>query len=172
MQSSSFLLIFYGALFALAVAELARTWKKLFTDSYWEYTAWSIGFFFLAAFNWFGMQYQLDFMTGSFVRYLSLMIPPVLFYLMVSVFTPEKEENVKIHFLDQRKTIFFLLALFVLSNAIVSYFTSDRTLIFNIMRLVAMTVALLCAFSNKMVFRIILLIYLFIGILSTAIFQL
>jgi len=172
MQSSSFLLIFYGALFALAVAELARTWKKLFYDSYWEYNAWSMAFFFLAAFNWYGMQYRLEFLSTSFLSYLLLMIPPLLFYLLVSVFTPEKEENVKQHFLNQRKSIFILLALFVISNIIVSYFTSDRSINVNLLRLIAVVLALLCAFSDKMIFRILLLTYLVVGILSTTILQL
>ena len=39
----------------LAVAELARNWKKLLKEPYWEYTAWSVGLFMIAAFNWYGM---------------------------------------------------------------------------------------------------------------------
>jgi len=172
MQSSSFLLIFYGALFALAVAELGRTWKKLFYDSYWEYNAWSMAFFFLAAFNWYGMQNRLEYLSTSFLSFLSLMIPPLLFYLLVSVFTPEKEENVKSHFFENKKIIFILLALFVLSNIIVTFFTNDSSPNVNLLRLIAVVLALLCAFSNKIIFRILFLIYLVVGILSTTILQL
>ena len=172
MQSSSFLLIFYGALFALAVAELGRSWKKLFYDSYWEYNAWSMAFFFLAAFNWYEMQNRLEYLSTSFLSYLLLMIPPLLFYLLVSVFTPEKEENVKSHFFENKKIIFILLALFVLSNIIVAYFTNDSTLNVNLIRLIALMLALLSAFSNKIIFRILLLIYTIVGILITSIFQL
>ena len=172
MQSSSFLLVFYGALFALAVAELGRTWKKLFYDSYWEYNAWSMAFFFLAAFNWFGMQYRLEFLSTSFLSYLLLMIPPLLFYLLVSVFTPEKEDNVKKHFLNQRKSIFILLALFVISNILISYFTNDRSMNVNLLRLIAVVLAFISAFRDKIIFRILLLIYLVAGILATTIFQL
>jgi len=172
MQSSSFLLIFYGALFALAVAQLAGTWKKLFYNPYWEYNIWSLSLFFLAAYNWYGMQYRLEFLSSSFLSYLFLMIPPLLFYLMVSVFTPDKEEDVKEHFLQERKTVFTLLALFILSNIIVGLYTQDRSLSVNLMRLVAIILALLSAFTNLLIFRIILLIFIFAGILTVSILQL
>ena len=79
MENNSFLLVFYGALFALAVAELARTWKKLLTDMYWEYTAWSGAFFLIAAFNWYGMQFKVGLLGTSFLHYLFLLIPPILY---------------------------------------------------------------------------------------------
>jgi hypothetical protein len=172
MQSSSFLLIFYGALFALAVAELVQTWKKLFYKPYWEYTSWSIAFFFIAAYNWYGMQYRLEALSESFFSYLFMMIPPLAFYLLVSVFTPEKEEDVKEHFFYERKSIFILLAIFVFTNILVSLFTSDRSLPIHIIRIGAVAIALLCAFINKLILRIILLFYLFAGILLATILQL
>lgn len=172
MQTHSFLLIFYGALFALAVAELARTWKKLFYNPYWEYTSWSVAFFFVAAYNWFGMQYRLEYLGESFLSYLFMMTPPLLFYLLVSVFTPEKEEDVKDHFLSERRSIFILLALFVLSNVLVSLFTNDSSMNMNYARLIAIVLALLCAFSKKLILRIILLVFLFVGILSITLLQL
>jgi len=172
MQANSFLLIFYGALFALAVAELARTWKKLLQKSYWEYSAWSGALFFIAAFNWFGMQYRMEHIGTSFLSYLLLLIPPTLFYLLVSVFTPDENEDVKSHFLNHRKRIFLLMALFVISNMVISYFTGDRSLQVNLVRSVAVGLTLLCAFSERKIFRIVLLIYVMGGIMAISILQL
>ena len=172
MQSNSFLLIFYGALFALAVAELAKTWKKLLNESYWEYTAWSGGLFLIAAFNWFGMQYRMEHLGVSFLYYFFMMIPPLLFYLLVSVFTPEKDENVKDHFLLNRKKIFSILLLFVLSNMLISYFTGDRGIQVNILRGIAAILAVACVLSEKMIYRLLLLIYAVGGIFTIAFFQL
>ncbi len=172
MQSNSFLLVFYGALFALAVAELAKTWKKLLTDSYWEYTAWSVSLFLIAAFNWFGMQYRIEHIDTSFLYYLFLMIPPLLFYLLVSIFIPEKNERVREHFLTNRKKIFTILLLFVLSNMTISYFTGDRSLQVNLVRAVAAIFTMACIVSDKLVFRVLLLAYVVLGIFSISILQL
>jgi hypothetical protein len=172
MQSNSFLLIFYGALFALAVAELAGSWKKLLRKSYWEYNAWSAAFFLVAAFNWHGMQYRMEHIGSSFFGFLLLLIPPVLFYLLVSVFTVRGDEDPKEYFLSSRPQIFLITALFVFSNVIVTYLTGDRSIQLNILRLIGVLLALVCVFSSRQWLRVLLLVYLFSGILAASFLQL
>ena len=172
MQPSSFLLVFYGALFALSVAELAKTWKNVLLKPYWEYTLWSGILFLVAAFNWFGMKFRIEHIGTSFFTYIFFMIPPLLFYLLVSVFTPKEGEDFKSHFLGSRFKVFLLLALFVFSNMAISFYTGDRAMVVNVLRFISVLLALLCAFNDKIAFRIALGVYVIGGIIVVSYFGL
>jgi uncharacterized membrane protein len=108
-------LLFYG----FALAELFREWKRLFKpkDIYFPYIIVTVILTEIAIYNVFIMTKLLDDLEHqNYLNYLIYLIPPFIFMLVVNVFTPEKEDNTKNYFENNRRSFFLLAAVFVSSH--------------------------------------------------------
>ena len=57
----------------------------------------------------------------SYIRYLSYLIPPILFQMVVNVFTPDEGTETRPYFEKNMRLIFTLMAFFVASHFIYSF---------------------------------------------------
>lgn len=117
MSSKEYYLILPLLLYGLAIADLVNSWRSFFFSErrYWPYILTSLLLLEAAFWNFFKMN---EWMTGdpsqSYLSYSRFIITPLLFVLVVAVFTPDREtEDVKSYFKDNMRTIFGCLAVFV-----------------------------------------------------------
>ena len=164
-MTNSFLLVFYGALLALGVAELVKRWKFLIEDTYWEYALWSVLFFMVATYNWFIMKSRLEFVSESYLNFMIMMIPPILFFLLVSVFVPEEHEKVREHFDKKRSLVFGIMALFTSANILAAYLNGDDNLFMLSVRSVAVLLAIIASFWDSIIPRMLLAAHIIVSVI-------
>ena len=163
-MTNSFLLVFYGALLALGVAELVKRWKFFIEDTYWEYALWSVLFFLVATYNWFIMKSRLEFVSESYLNFMIMMVPPILFFLLVSVFVPEEHEKVREHFDQKRRLIFGIMALFTSANMLASYLNGDDDLFMLSVRSIAVVLAILSSVWGSIIPRMLLAAHITVSV--------
>lgn len=136
MSKSEFLvflpLFFYG----FALAELLREWKRLFRfeDMYLPYSIITIVLTEGAIYNVYILSKLLSELEHVvYITYLSYLISPFLFMLLVNIYTPEQGDNTKEYFEKNRLMYFSLSAVFVASHFLFDY---DETIYTTIGRLI------------------------------------
>ena len=115
---------------------------------------WSVLFFLIATYNWFIMKSRLEFVSESFLNFLLMMVPPILFFLLISIFIPDENEKAKEHFLGSRRIIFGIATLFVSSIIIAGYLNGEDDLQMLAIQSIAVVLSLLSVLSANLIFRL------------------
>ena len=136
-------LLIYG----IAVSELVMHWRDYLKSDrrYWAHLLTGIVLLELAFVNFYYLYDVLDQLFIDYHHFLLHLMPPLVFLLMVSVYTPEDNKDVKVYFLDKVPTIFSLLALFIFINTITDFAWTPL----NYIRLSAISICLIIAYSKK-----------------------
>ena len=117
MTSKEYYIILPLLLYGLGIADLVNSWRSFFVSKrrYWPYIITSLILLEAAFWNFFRMNEWMA--EGSYVTYLSysrFIITPLVFILVVAVFTPEQEtEDIEKYFTTNMRVIFGGLAVFV-----------------------------------------------------------
>ena len=136
-------LLIYG----IAISELMMHWRDYLKQGrrYWPHIITGVILLELAFVNFYYLYDKLDQLFLDYPHFLLHILPPLIFLLMVSVYTPEDDKDVKEYFLDKTPLIFSLLALFILINTLNDF---DWNMI-NFIRVFAISVCVLIAISRK-----------------------
>lgn len=150
MQSLEYLGFIPLLLFGLGLADLLSQWKRLFDPKEWylPYTIFTVILTELAVYNvytYFNLLAQLP--GKSYYIYLLYLLPPFLFLLTTSAFTPEKDTKTKEHFVKRMPIFFTLLAVFILSHFIFNY---QESIYLHIARLLFVAILIVVGFTRKM----------------------
>ena len=150
MQTLEYLGFIPLLMFGLGLAELLSQWKRLFDPKEWylPYTIFTIVLTELAVYNvytYFNLLAQLP--GKSYYVYLLYLLPPFLFLLTTSAFTPEKEADTKEHFVKRMPIFFSLLGVFILSHFIFNY---QESIYIHIARVLIVTILIIVGFTRKM----------------------
>ncbi|HBH25184.1 MAG TPA: hypothetical protein DDY13_17410 [Cytophagales bacterium] len=119
MESSEYLSFIPLLIYGLAIADLLSEWKRLFdkTQWYFPYLLTTIVLTELAIYNVFIYANLISELEGtSYLSYLKYILPPFLFLLMVSSFTPEKGDDTKEYFIRNMRIYLLLMAVFIASH--------------------------------------------------------
>ena len=163
MTEKEYYLILPLLLYGLAVTDLINSWRSLLREEqrYIPYTLTSLLLLELAFWNFFGMYHWIqDGSLLSYPGYLKILLAPIVFILIVSVFTPEKDEkSVKEYYMNNMRTVFGLMVLFTALH----FFYGHELFIWQ--RLTGMVLLSITAITRKVwmvyvlvVFRVILII--------------
>jgi len=157
-------LLIYG----IAVSELMIHWRDYLKHGrrYWPHLIFGILLLELAFSNFYFLYDVLDQLFVNYLNFLARLTPPLVFLLLVSVYTPEENVDVKTYFNDKMRTIFLLLSFFIFLNMIMEIGWDELTYI----RASAVVMCLLVAwFNSKTIFWIFIafrsLLFLFYQIL-------
>lgn len=144
-------------LYGLAVGELLFRWRDYLKKErrYWPHIITGIVLLELAYANFFFMYENLSLFTLDYAHFLMQLIHPTIFFLIVSVYTPEADADVKEYFDDKLRILFTLLALFILTNLLVEFEMN----VFNAFRLIGIIICALIAITKKF-----WIMWIFIGI--------
>jgi len=142
-------LLIYG----IAVSELMIHWRDYLKSGrrYWPHLIFGILLLELAFSNFYFLYDVLDQLFVNYLNFLARLTPPLVFLLLVSVYTPEENVDVKTYFNDKMRTIFLLLSFFIFLNMIMEIGWNELTYI----RASAIFMCLLVAwFNSKPIFWI------------------
>lgn len=117
MAEKDYYLILPLLLYGLAISDLVSSWRSFFFSErrYWPYIPTSLLLLEASFWNFYRMNKWMT--IDSFENYLSyspFIITPLVFIVVVAVFTPDKEnEDIKTYFQSNMRIIFGGLAIFV-----------------------------------------------------------
>jgi len=136
-------LLIYG----IAVSELIMHWRDYLKEDrrYWPHLITGFILLELAFVNFYYLYDTLEDWFQSYPHFLLRLSSPIIFLLTVSVYTPEREKNVKEYFIANSSVIYTLLSLFILINVVTEF---DFNFI-NLIRTIAIIICMLIALTKK-----------------------
>jgi len=146
MDATEYLAFIPLLLYGIGLADLLSEWKRLFVtkDWYLPYALLTIILTETALYNVFIYIHLVEQMPGqSYLNYLLYLIPPFLFLMATSVFTPDQESETKEYFIRRMPVFFTLLALFIASHFLYGF---NEPALIVIGR--AVTIVLIITFGN------------------------
>jgi hypothetical protein len=149
MQTLEYLAFIPLLMYGLGLADLLSQWRRLFDpeDWYLPYTIFTVILTEIAVYNVFIYYNLLVQLPGqNYFTYLSHLLPPFLFILTTSAFTPEKDAKTKEHFIKRMPIFFTLLAVLILSHFIFQY---NESIYIHIVRLLLVAILILVGFTRK-----------------------
>lgn len=173
MDAAEYLAFLPLLIYGIALADLFSQWKRLINPKqlFIPYILLTIILTETAIYNVFIYAKLLDQLEGlSYFSYLSYLIPPFLFMLATSIFTPDADSDTETYFKRQMPLLFTLLSLFVASHFMYDF---DENLASIIGRIIAILVILLIGFTRKIwLFYILSLLWVYLlfvkgGMIST-----
>ena len=149
MQTLEYLAFIPLLMYGLGLADLLSQWKRLFDpeDWYLPYTIFTVILTEIAVYNvfiYFNLLVQLP--GQNYFTYLSYLLPPFLFILTTSAFTPEKEAKTKEHFIKRMPIFFTSLAMLILSHF---FFQYGESIYVHIGRLLIVVILIIVGFTRK-----------------------
>lgn len=147
MANKDYFLILPLLLYGLAISDLVNSWRSFFIKEkrYWPHVITSLLLLEISFWNF----YQLDqWMTEdtfmSYFMYFKVLFPPLIFLLVVAVFTPDSDEkDIKGYFQKNMPIIFGGIALFVASHFLLEW---DKNIIIRVLGILTL---LATAFFRK-----------------------
>ena len=124
MDPAEYLAFIPLLIYGIGISDLLSQWKRFFTkkDQDALYVVITVMLIEVAIYNVFIYLDLVDDMPRhSYIRYLSFLIPPILFQVLVNVFTPDEGSKTRVYFNNNMSLIFSLWALFVASHFIYSF---------------------------------------------------
>lgn len=138
-------LLFYG----IALSDLLKEWKRLLDikNIFLPYAMFTVILTETALYNVFIYKDIVHQFNGlGYMRYLTYLIPPFLFMLTVNIFTPDKDEETKGHFIKQMPRFFALFGLFVACHFLYDFGESATVSVF---RIVVVAMIIIVGFLRK-----------------------
>jgi uncharacterized membrane protein len=124
MDPAEYLAFIPLLIYGIGISDLLSQWKRFFKkkDQDALYIIITIMLIEVAIYNVFIYLDIVDAMPRhSYLRYLSFLLPPILFQMLVNVFTPDEGRKTREYFNKNMRLIFALMALFVLSHFVYSF---------------------------------------------------
>ena len=119
MDPAEYLAFIPLLIYGIGISDLLSQWKRFFTkeDQDALYVIITVMLIEVAIYNVFIYLNLVDDMPRhSYIRYLSFLVPPILFQMLVNVFTPDEGSKTREYFEQNMRLIFFLWAFFVASH--------------------------------------------------------
>jgi hypothetical protein len=149
MDATQYLAFVPLMIYGLGLTALMSDWKRLFDikQIYLPYTLLSLMITELAIYNVFiYIQVIEAFKEINYLRYLTFLVSPFIFYLAAQVFTPDPGVNTKEYYIKRMPLFCSLLALLVGSHFIYDLVESKSAVI---LRLVFMVLIVFIGFARK-----------------------
>ena len=146
MDPAEYLAFIPLLIYGIGISDLLSQWKRFFKrkDQDVLYIIITVMLIEVAIYNVFIYLDVVDDMPRhSYMRYLSFLVPPILFQMLVNVFTPDEGSKTRLYFDRNMRLIFSLWALFVASHFIYSfndYYASHYLRILFALNLIAVAV--------------------------------
>ena len=124
MDPAEYLAFIPLLIYGIGISDLLSQWKRFFKkkDQDALYIIITVMLIEVAIYNVFIYLDLVDEMPRhSYMRYLSFLIPPILFQMLVNVFTPDEGTKTRAYFDRNMRLIFSLWALFVASHFIYAF---------------------------------------------------
>ncbi len=151
MEKQEFLFLIPGIIYGSAIFDLLSIGraKKL----YWESVLWVILLFFSVVVILFSLYEDLNIITSSIINYSIFLASPILFaqacFLLSSA---DKEADLKVYFLNNRKKFFIVMFSLEVVNIMISYLGINQAI--PIISLVGLALLLLNVFFDKIYLRL------------------
>jgi hypothetical protein len=117
MADKDYYLVLPLLLYGLAISDLVNSWRSFFLSErrYWPYILTSLLLLEVAFWNFFRMnEWMTESSFSTYLSYSRFIITPLVFILVVAVFTPDREtEDIKAYFDSNMRIIYGGLAVFV-----------------------------------------------------------
>lgn len=160
MDKLEFLLIIPAIIYGVAIVDLL----KIFNDkkSYFELVAW--GIFCLAGIviSWSEIFEKSEIIVRSNVSFYVLVLQSIIVARIAAVITPEERHiNTKKYFMEIKRGFFLLLALSAFVNLLSQFFVYDDSTPI-LIRPILIIFMLACAFIDKVWFRTIILVFMYV----------
>ena len=124
MDASEYLAFIPLLIYGLAVADLLGEWKRLFNKEQWylPYLLLTVIFTEVAIYNVFIYVKLVNQMVGqTYLSYLMYILPPFLFLMTVSSFTPDKDDNTKEYFQRNMPIFLTLFTVFIATHFLYNF---------------------------------------------------
>jgi len=149
MDPAEYLAFIPLLIYGIGITDLLSQWKRFFKrkdqdDLYIIITVMLIEVAIYNVFIYLDVVYEMP--RHSYLRYLSFLIPPILFQMLVNVFTPDEGSKTRAYFDRNMRLIFSLWALFVASHFIYTFNEGNTA---NYLRVGFMIVLIAVAFFKK-----------------------
>lgn len=124
MDPAEYLAIIPLLIYGIGITDLLGQWKRFFNkkDQYPLYILYTIILTEVAVYN---VVIYIDLVNilpqQSYFRYLSFLLPPILFLMVVNVFTPDEGSPTRDYFEKNIRLMFILITLFVASHFLYSF---------------------------------------------------
>ena len=142
-------------IFGLSITRLLSEWKRLFdTKKYFiPYLLYTIMLTELAVYSIFVYVQLIEKLPElNYINYMLYLLPPVLFFIVVNIFTPDPGSDTKTYFINRMLLFFVLFAVFLASQYL---YELNETSDIHILRLVV----IICLLINGLFYRKIWLTY-------------
>ena len=149
MDPAEYLAFIPLLIYGIGISDLLSQWKRFFKrkDQDTLYIIITVMLIEVAIYNVFIYLEIVDSMPRhSYIRYLSFLVPPILFQMLVNVFTPDEGSETRVYFNRNMRLIFSLWALFVASHFIYTFNEGNIT---NYLRIGFFMVLLAAALFRK-----------------------
>ena len=123
MDPAEYLAFIPLLIYGIGISDLLGQWKRFFLKGDRDplYVILTVMLIEVAIYNVFIYLDVVDAMPRhSYLRYLSFLVPPILFQMLVHVFTPDEGSETRAYFNSNMRLIFLLWALFTASHFIYS----------------------------------------------------
>ena len=155
MDKQEFLLLIPAIVYGVAIVDLLKIFSH--KKNYLELVGWGLFVITLVIFSWIEVYNKLEVITGSNLSFFLIIGQSILLAKIAGVITPEdKDTDTKQYFLEVRKTFFWLLTISFVYGVLLTYFLYDNHSI-SWLRLTAIAIYLISAYTNKYWLRIMLL---------------
>lgn len=124
MDPAEYLAFIPLLIYGIGISELLSQWRRFFErkDQDALYIITTVMLIEVAIYNVFIYLDLVDDMPRhSYIRYLSFLVPPILFQMLANVFTPDEGDNTRDYFNRNMRLIFTMWALFVASHFIYTF---------------------------------------------------
>lgn len=124
MDPAEYLAFIPLLIYGIGITDLLGQWKRFFKmeDRFLLYIIITIMLIEAAIYNVFIYLSVVNELPGhSYIRYLGVLFPPILFQMLVNVFTPDKGSKTREYFNQNLRLIFILMTLFIASHFIYSF---------------------------------------------------
>jgi hypothetical protein len=149
MSTSEYLAFIPLLIYGLGLTNLLGEWKRIIDRNqiFLPYSLMTLFLTEISVYNIFIYQRVIGTLEGlSYLKYLALLITPLLFYLATLVFTPDPGANTKEHFIKRMPLFYFLVALWTAGNFISGL---EDSLVMNISRIVFIVIVSLAGYTKK-----------------------
>ena len=130
MDPAEYLAFIPLLIYGIGITDLLGQWKRFFKrkDQDFLYIIITVMLIEIAIYNVFIYLDLVDDMPrNSYIRYLSFLVPPILFQMLVNVFTPDEGRKTREYFYKNMRLIFYLWAAFVASHFIYTFNESNAS---------------------------------------------
>ncbi len=125
MSNKEYFLILPLLLYGLAISDLVNSWRSFFVKEkrYGPYIVTSLLLLELSFWNFYQMnQWITEDSVMSYFMYFTILLPPLIFLLVVAVFTPDNDvADIKGYFLKNMPIIFAGMAVFTASHFFIEW---------------------------------------------------